>query len=287
MSASSASAGSAAPEGLARSGVGQRVLKVEGVSLSLGGQKVLDGCDFEVFDRIRPGLTTGQVVALLGPSGVGKTRLLRIIAGLDAPDAGRVLGMGDVSLEAGRVGVVFQDYPLLKHRTVQGNLEIAGITNGLSAADARRRSKELLERFRLADRARHFPAQLSGGQRQRVAIAQQLVVPKHLLLMDEPFSGLDPRALDEVAELLVEVAHMDELNTIILVTHDVHAAMVVSDTLLMLGRVHGPEGKLIPGASIQASYDLVAKNLAWSKGIDETPEFAVLEREVRGLFKTL
>jgi NitT/TauT family transport system ATP-binding protein len=267
--------------------VGECLLKVEDVALTLGGSKILDGVGFEVFDRIRPGVVTGQLGALLGPSGVGKTRLLRIIARLDDPQRGRVLGLKGVPLEAGQVGVVFQDYPLLKHRTVQGNLEIAGIANGLSARESTAKAKNLLERFRMADRARHYPAQLSGGQRQRVAIAQQILVPKHLLLMDEPFSGLDPQALEEVAELLVEVANMDELNTILVVTHDIHAAMVVCDTVFMLGRNHTPEGAVIPGARIQHTYDLVARDLAWRRGIDETHEFATLEREIRGAFKGL
>src|SRR4051812_40361763 len=257
------------PGGSGTSTNGECLLKVENVSLKLGGQQILDSVNFEIYDRIRPGVCTGQLAALLGPSGVGKTRLLRIIARLDDPDAGAVLGVKGVPLEAGHVGVVFQDYPLLKHRTVQSNLEIAGIANGLTREESRKRALSLLERFRLSDRAKHYPAQLSGGQKQRVAIAQQILVPKHLLLMDEPFSGLDPQALDEVAQLLVEVANMDELNTIIVVTHDIHAAMVVCDTLFMLGRSHSPDGQLIPGANIKQNYDLVARDLAWRKGIDE------------------
>src|SRR5262249_55242809 len=158
--------------------------------------KILDGVSFEIIDRLRAGVVTGQVVSLLGPSGVGKTRLLRIIAGLDAPDAGTVLGKDDTPLPAGSVGVVFQDYPLLRHRTVEDNLEIAGKIGGLDADDARKRTRELLKTFGLTERASFYPAQLSGGQRQRAAIAQQLVVPRQLLLMDEPFSGLDPAALE-------------------------------------------------------------------------------------------
>src|SRR5205814_292625 len=119
----------------------------------------------------------------------------------------------------------FQNYPLLRHRTVLSNLELAGAANGMARGDARKRALELLERFCLAERARFYPAQISGGQRQRVAIAQQLMHPKHLLLMDEPFSGLDPAALEQVMHLVVEVANMDELNTILIVTHDIRAAM--------------------------------------------------------------
>src|SRR6185369_15565153 len=149
-----------------------------------------------------------------------------------------------------------------RHRTVESNLIIAGTMRCLKFVDAERRARELLEKFRLADRAGFYPAQLSGGQQQRVAIAQQLVVPKHLLLMDEPFSGLDPAALDEVIHLLVEVANLDELNTILIVTHDIHSALVISDTVFMLGRDHTADGKFISGAHIQTTHDLVAKELA-------------------------
>src|SRR4030095_2497770 len=113
-------------------------------------------------------------------------------------------------LPPGSVGVVFQDYPLLRHRTVESNLELAGIVGGLSAAEARKRTKQLLKTFNLTDRATFYPAQLSRGQRQRVAIAQQIVVPRRLLLMDEPFSGLDPAALEDVMTLLIDVANLDE-----------------------------------------------------------------------------
>src|SRR5262249_47341287 len=220
---------------------GGGLLKVEGVKLTLGGTRILDGGSFEIIDRVRAGPGTGQGVSLLGPSGVGKTRLLRIIAGLDAPDAGKVLNKDDAPIAPGSVGVVFQDYPLLRHRTVEGNLELAGRVGGLDADDARKRTRELLKTFDLTERASFYPAQLSGGQRQRVPIGQQLVVPRQLLLMDEPFSGLDPAALEDVMKLLIEVANLDELNTILVVTHDIRAAMAVSDTLFMLGRERNDE----------------------------------------------
>jgi polar amino acid transport system ATP-binding protein/sulfate transport system ATP-binding protein len=266
---------------------GEVLLSVKEVSQKLGGNQILKNVSFDVVDRVRPGVTTGQVVALLGPSGVGKTRLIRIIAGLDAPDTGAVLGMKSTPVVAGTVGVVFQDYPLLRHRTVESNLITAGTMKGMKFVDAERRARELLEKFGLAERGSFYPAQLSGGQRQRVAIAQQLVVPKHLLLMDEPFSGLDPAALDEVIRLLIEVANLDELNTILLVTHDIDSALIISDTVYMLGRDHGPDGKVLPGAKIQKTHDLVQMGLAWRDDVADDPKFIALEREVRAHFKSL
>jgi polar amino acid transport system ATP-binding protein/sulfate transport system ATP-binding protein len=267
--------------------IGEVLLTAREISLKLGEAQILDKVSFQVYDRIRPGLTTGQIVGLLGPSGVGKTRLLRIIAGLDEPDSGAALGPKDTPLLPGTVGVVFQNYPLLRHRTVLRNLEIAGAANDMPASEATAKAQALLQRFELFDRASYYPAQLSGGQRQRVAIAQQLVRQKSLLLMDEPFSGLDPAALEEVMELIVEVANMDELNTIILVTHDIHSAMMVSDTVFMLGRDRDPGGKVISGARIQATYDLVERGLAWRKDVEELPAFIALEKEIKARFKQL
>jgi polar amino acid transport system ATP-binding protein/sulfate transport system ATP-binding protein len=260
------------------------LFSVRDISLRLGGQPILNGVSFDVRDRVRAGLVTGQIVALLGPSGVGKTRLLRIIAGLDAPDHGTVTGPKGRALEAGEVGVVFQDYPLLRHRTVLDNLVVAGLANGLSRREARTRGTALLERFDLGHRAGHYPAQLSGGQRQRVAIAQQIVCPKQLLLFDEPFSGLDPQAIDELIRLLVQVANMDELETLIIVTHDLWSAMVVSDTILLLGR---PDGDRHAGARVVATYDLVARNLCWREHVEREPGFLELEQEIRARFRTL
>jgi polar amino acid transport system ATP-binding protein/sulfate transport system ATP-binding protein len=268
-------------------GPGEVLLDIEDVCLKLGANQILEGVCLQVKDRVRPGLVTGQVVGLLGPSGVGKTRLIRLIAGLDRPDRGTITGVNKQPLVAGAVGVVFQDYPLLRHRTVLGNMVIAGIANGLPRAEADAKARSLLERFGLGQRLDFFPAQLSGGQRQRVAIAQQLMRQKQLLLMDEPFSGLDPVTLAEVIKLLVEVANMDELNTVVVVTHDIHSALVVSDTLFMLGRNRGSDDKIVTGACIQHCYDLVVEGLAWRPGVEGEPRFREVEHEVRDRFHAL
>jgi len=262
------------------------LLDVAGVRLDLGDTVVLEDLSFQVVDRVREGMVTGQVVGLLGPSGVGKTRLLRIIAGLDVPGKGTVRGQNGAEIDPGSVGFVFQDYPLLQHRSVRSNLELAGRIGGMTADKAHQRATELLETFRLTDRGGFYPAQLSGGQRQRVAIAQQIMQPCRLLLMDEPFSGLDPEALDNVMRLIVEVANMDELNTIVLVTHDIRAAMVVSDTLHMLGRERKAD-KPASGAHVVWSYDMVERGLAWKEDVVHVPAFAELEKEIKARFKEL
>ncbi len=266
---------------------GDLMLDVEDVWQKLGQNQILQGVTFQVRDRIRPGQVTGQVVAMLGPSGVGKTRLIRLIAGLDPLQRGRIGGAGGKALVAGTVGVVFQNYPLMRHHTVVDNLIMAGVANGMSRDESRARAKSLLDRFGLGQRLNFYPAQISGGQRQRAAIAQQLMHQKQLLLMDEPFSGLDPAVLEEVVKLLIEVAHMDELNTVVVVTHDIRSAMIVSDTLFMLGRDRTADGKVESGARIQQTIDLVAEGLAWRPEIELDPKFAQVEKMVKGRFRSL
>jgi NitT/TauT family transport system ATP-binding protein len=267
---------------------GETLLKAEGVNVTLGGCPILRDLNLEVKDVRRPGAVAGQVVGLLGPSGVGKTTLFRVLAGLDKPDAGQVLiGEQGVPVQRGMVGVVAQHYPLFMHRTVMGNLLVAGKRAGLSHKAAVEKATGLLQRFGLQDRAGHYPAQLSGGQKQRVAIAQQFMCSEHFLLLDEPFSGLDPMAIDRVAELLNEVACMHELNTIVVVTHDIGAALEVADTIWLMGRDRDAQGNVIPGAKIKESYNLIERGLAWRDGIATEPAFLETLREIRTRFPSL
>ena len=263
---------------------GEIVLHVRDVSIARDGTRVLDHVSFDVVDRIREGCITGQVVSLLGPSGIGKTTLLRVLAGLDRPARGEVKGPGGTPLDAKSVGIVFQHYPLLAHRTVEENLVVAGRVGGLAEERARMRARELMERVAIADRAGFYPAQLSGGQRQRAAIAQQLVLPRRVLLLDEPFSGLDPAALADVTELVTEVANDHELNTVVIVTHDVRAALRVSDTILLLGKSANDGSK---GAGVRATYDLVDLGLAWEHGKRAPHAVAELEHEIELRFREM
>ncbi len=264
------------------------LLKIDGVSLAFGDRVVLRDVNAEIKNLLRPGYSQGQVVSLLGPSGIGKTQLFRIMAGLQRPTRGRVLVTAEAKpVEAGMVGVVDQHYTLFRHRTVGDNLVIAGRQNGLNARDATDKARSLLARFQLEDRWGEWPSRLSGGQRQRVAIAQQLLCSEHYLLMDEPFSGLDPNMKDEVCRLIAEVAGMHELTTIIVVTHDIGSAVVISDTLWLMGRERDEAGAVIPGARVLGEYDLVERGLVWQPDIERMPAFVDLVQTVRERFKTL
>jgi ABC-type nitrate/sulfonate/bicarbonate transport system ATPase subunit len=218
-------------------------MKVEGIRVVREETVVLDGVSFAA--------ENGSVVSVLGPSGVGKTTLLRVIAGLDRPQRGVVKDDAGEPLAQRDVGIVFQDYPLLRHRTVEENLTVAARIAGLDRKHARVRVRELLERVGLEDRVHHYPAQLSGGQRQRAAIAQQLVRPRRVLLLDEPFSGLDMTAIASVQDLVRDVVHGHDRSVVVLVTHDLHAARGVSDKLVTLGMRQDRDGASV--VSVEAA----------------------------------
>jgi polar amino acid transport system ATP-binding protein/sulfate transport system ATP-binding protein len=262
----------------------ETLLAIQDVHAELGGHPVLRGVDAVIRDVVRADVANqGQVVGVLGPSGAGKTTLLRILAGLAAPSSGRVLVDG-APVRPGDVGVVFQRCPLFEHRTVLGNLVAAGASKA-----SRERARELLERFGLAARADAWPRELSGGERQRVAILQQLLCGHTFLLMDEPFSSLDPVHKAKACDLIVEVSRLDERNTIIVVTHDIPEAVKVCDTLWLLGRERAtsPGAAPLPGSRIVESYDLIARELAWHEDIERTPRFTALVREVTDRFAGL
>ena len=178
---------------------GKTVLKAENVRKSYGKDLVLKDLNVEIKDVHRKGYTQGQAVALLGPSGVGKSTFFRLLAGLEKPDSGTILvEQESVPVERGMVGVIAQNYPLFEHRTVMSNLKLAGTLGGRTGTKAQADALDLLKRFGLAPQKDKYPTQLSGGQRQRVAIIQQLLCSDHFLLFDEPFSGLDPIAEESV-----------------------------------------------------------------------------------------
>jgi len=185
----------------------------------------------------------GELIGLLGPSGSGKTTLLRIIAGLDAPDRGRILFGDDdatgLAVQERAVGFVFQHYALFKHMSVADN-----IAYGLNArrradrpakAEIKRRVGDLLDLIRLSGFGDRYPSQLSGGQRQRVALARALAVEPRVLLLDEPFGALDAQVRKDLRRWLREI-HDRTGQTTIFVTHDQDEALELSDRVAVLDR---------------------------------------------------
>ncbi len=267
--------------------IGERLLTIENLSVSYD-KPVLKNVSASINNIQRQGVEQGQVVCLLGPSGVGKTQLFRCIAGLQRPNSGSVkLYDKDGEVKPGEVGVVAQHYPLFNHRTVLGNLMVAAAKSCKSDKEARDKSLAMLEEFHLADKAHAYPLALSGGQRQRIAIAQQLLCSSYFMLMDEPFSGLDPLAKDRVCETILRVATTHELNTNIVITHDIDCAITIADTLWILGREMDAQGAPIPGANIKEVYDLAEMGLAWDPDIQSKPEFFKLSTHLKRQFNSL
>jgi len=265
------------------------LVSIKDLCLSYDDKPVLKDLSAEVRDIVRPGCVTGQIIGILGPSGIGKTQLARIMTGLQDATSGEIrVGAGDKSqpVRAGLVGFVAQKYPLLRHRTVLGNLVTASRRAGATGAEAKDKAMGFLKLFDLSDRWDDYPAQLSGGQQQRVAIAQQLLCSEHFLILDEPTTGLDPLMKDKVCALVKQVASIAEENTIFVVTHDIAAILSIADHLWLLGRDRDEKGISL-GARIQHQYDLIERGIAWQERPQDLPAFAETQREVRARFAEL
>lgn len=211
-------------------------LRMEGVSHAYGGTPVVRDLDLSV--------APGELVCLLGPSGCGKTTTLRIAAGLERPAEGRVTLNGrpvsdratHVPPELRHVGFLFQDYALFPHLTVAGNVAF-GI-DALPKAERRVRVTEMLAQVGMGAYGEAWPHQLSGGQQQRVALARALAPRPRLMLLDEPFSGLDKRLRDQVRDETLHVLKASGVSTL-MVTHDPEEAMFMADRIAVMrdGRI--------------------------------------------------
>ncbi|GAB3984240.1 ABC transporter ATP-binding protein [Plantactinospora veratri] len=219
MTASPVAAGPAAAS--ARQGV---PVRLEGLRRRFGGTPALAGLDLE--------LAPGELVALLGPSGCGKTTALRILAGLEEADSGRVLVDGedvtDRPVNRRGMGMVFQAYSLFPHLTARENVEFGLRLRGRPGGQRRRRADEMLELVGIGPHSSRYPHQLSGGQQQRVALARALAIAPRVLLLDEPLSALDAKVRvqlrDEIRRIQLEVG-----TTTLFVTHDQEEALAVAD----------------------------------------------------------
>jgi putative spermidine/putrescine transport system ATP-binding protein len=209
-------------------------VRLSGIRRVYGDVVAVAGIDLDI--------AAGEFFTMLGPSGSGKTTTLRVIAGFERPDAGRVELRGvDVTRVAPSqraVNTVFQDYALFPHMTVAENVEYGLRVKGMSRPDRRARAQEVLERVRLPDLGDRKPVQLSGGQRQRVALARAIVNRPPVLLLDEPLGALDLKLRQEMQIFLKELQRELAI-TFVYVTHDQEEALTMSDRLAVFneGRI--------------------------------------------------
>lgn len=225
------------------------LVELRDVHLSFGANAVLKGIDLEV--------RRGQAMSIIGPSGSGKSSLLRCLTGLLRPQRGEIR-VADTRVDQQRsetalialrkrVGFVFQQYNLFPHLTVLENLVIAPTrVQGRQRAEATAQARRLLDKVRLGHKENAYPGELSGGQQQRVAIARALAMRPELMLFDEVTSALDPETVGEVLTVIREL--VDEGLTCVLVTHEMRFAAEVSDAVYFTeaGRIveHGPPAQL-------------------------------------------
>jgi iron(III) transport system ATP-binding protein len=195
--------------------------------------------DTLALDHVSLDIPPGEIVCLLGPSGCGKTTLLRIAAGVERPSAGRILLDGQevagpdrfVPPEKRGVGLMFQDFALFPHLTIADNVAFG--LRSLTRSEARAEALAALERVGLAHYAAEYPHILSGGEQQRVALARAIAPRPAVLLMDEPFSGLDPRLREKMREETLAILH-ETRATCIVVTHDAEEAMRMGDRVVLM-----------------------------------------------------
>ena len=220
-----------------------------------GAIKALDGVDVDIHK--------GEVVVIIGPSGGGKSTLLRSLNLLEEPTEGAVFFEGvditrkkdadgkkiDINAVRQKMGMVFQQFNLFPHKTVIENMILAPVQLGkLKEAEAREKAMKLLERVGLGDRADSYPIQLSGGQQQRVAIVRALCMDPDVMLFDEPTSALDPEMVGEVLDVMKQLAH--EGMTMVVVTHEMHFAREVGSRILFLA-----DGKLVEQGAPDKIFD--------------------------------
>ena len=201
------------------------VVSLQDVTKKFGSLTVLDGMSLDIYEH--------EVVVLCGPSGGGKSTLLRTINGLEKIDSGKIIYRGQEVTHRKHIGMVFQQFNLFSNLTVKDNLLIAPIkTQKKNKDEMLQKAKEYLEVFGIADKLDAYPHQLSGGQKQRVAIVRALMLEPDLMLFDEPTSALDPEMIKEVLDAIRRLSQIGM--TMVIVTHEMGFAREVASRVCFL-----------------------------------------------------
>lgn len=233
------------------------MLKIKNIVKQYHGKKILDDVSFQVHP--------GEIVVLLGPSGVGKSTILRLLNNLETVDAGSI-ELDGKALDFKKVGIVFQDFNLFLHLTVLENLTLPLVhVLGLSEQEAQIRARLYLKQFDIASKESTYPSLLSGGQKQRVALARALCMQPSVVCLDEPTSALDPRLTVEVAQSIQFLAEQNKM--VLVTTHDLGLLENLKCTIYLM-----QHGKIVQRATTQEllqqseSFELI-KNFMQGKNV--------------------
>lgn len=212
------------------------MLSIKNITKKFHGKAIIDDVSIDIMP--------GQIVVLLGQSGVGKSTILRVLSNLESVDEGSI-ELDRVSLDFKKVGMVFQDFNLFAHLTVLENLTLPLIAVAhVSEKEATIIAREMLQRFNVAHKESAYPASLSGGQKQRVALARALCMRPKVLCLDEPTSALDPLLTSEVAQIITQLAAQNMM--IIIATHDIGLLENLSCIIYLMR-----DGKIVERATTQ------------------------------------
>ncbi|MCU0339577.1 MAG: ATP-binding cassette domain-containing protein, partial [Spirosomaceae bacterium] len=232
--------------------------------VAIDGKTIIENINIEEHNVIREGHSQGQMIAVVGRSGRGKSTLFKALTGLRKPSAGRVLIPSDeankpIEVKEGDVGFVDQKYTLFRHLTIYNQLKLAAKKGNIPNGEAEERIMKLLKEWGLEKAKDQYPCHCSGGQRQRAAIMSQLLSSGYFLVLDEPFSGLDVGNVEDVKAMLRLVNASHELSTIIFSTHDIELAVELADKIYVLG--YASLDKHV--GTVVGAFDLKAMGLAW------------------------
>lgn len=242
-------------------------LVVSGVTKSFDGRTIIEDISIEIHDR--------ELVSLLGVSGGGKTTLFNVISGLLKPDRGQVFLDGEeITGKPGNVSYMLQKDLLLPYRTVEDNVALPLVIDGMKKKEARKKAAPYSEEFGLAGTEKKYPAQLSGGMRQRAALLRTYLFSDRLALLDEPFSALDTLTKRSMHRWYLDVMEQIHLSTVF-ITHDIDEAVLLSDRIYILG---GKPGHIIDEIRIEEpkprrnDFQLTEEFLSYKKRILEKIE---------------
>jgi len=255
----------------------ETLLYVENLSVAYDGVTIIKDISLIEKDVVRNGIDhTGQIIAIVGRSGRGKSTFFKALTGLVHPETGKIL-IKDFEknepnsakpVQEGDIGFVDQKYTLFRHKTVKQTLDFALRNSSLSNTEKEKKIADYLKKWGLNNCVDKYPNELSGGQRQRVAIIEQLFSSDKFIVLDEPFSGLDVGNIQEVKKSFDLLSDESDYNTVLFSTHDIKLPIEIAQVIYVIGHPT-LNGQVKDYGTIVAHYDLREKGLAWTAYGDE------------------